>query len=370
MDYSTLLFVVGQSPLSEKTYKAMSAPVMPSHDQNFIVTKKEITKYLNELYRTNNISFPLVGTGTTAMDATLANIISPGTKVMIISNGFFGERMAEIAQRYKASLTHIRQEWGKEYNYDEIISVARVIKPKILGIVHGETSIGYKTDLEIFSNIAKENESLFIVDASTTLGGIYFDTDKIGIDICFGVSQKCIGCPPGLAPITISQKALNVMNSRDKEGLPFSLDLLQLIADWQGYLYHHTPATSLMYTLHSALQDIIDEGILERCQRHIESSKLLKGGLYTLGFEIKSSNNLETVICTEVPTWATENENAYRSYLSKEYNIWISGGLGQLKNKIWRFGVMGQTAELQTVNEFLDRLEIAIKATNRSLINL
>jgi alanine-glyoxylate transaminase/serine-glyoxylate transaminase/serine-pyruvate transaminase len=355
-----ILMGPGPSNVNYRVYQAMVTPVIGYLDPQLLGCMDDISEMLRRLFQTKNrLTIAISATGSSGMEASFVNFVEPGETVVICVNGFFAERMIEVASRCGAKVLRVDQEWGK------IVEPERVIKAlkehpeaKICGVVHAETSTGVREPLEEIGAYCKKVDTLFLVDAVTSLAGCEVKVDEWGIDICYSCSQKGISVPPGLAPITVSPKAMDVLRSRKTKVQSFYLDLLLLEKYWgEERGYHHTAPASMFYALREGLRIVFEEGLEARFQRHQAMGDRLKMELESLGFRLFAQEGYRLSVLTSVYLPKGVEDAPTRKRLLDDYNIEIGGGLGQLKGKIWRIGLMGETCRLQNILQLMGALK-------------
>ena len=317
---------------------------------------------LRFLFKTKNeLTLPISGTGSAGMDASFSNFLEPGDVAVIGVNGFFGERMVQSALRCGAEVVRVDAEWGQvvEPEFTEAALKAQK-KVKLVALVHAETSTGVLQPLAETSKLAKQYGALFLVDAVTSLGGHEVAVDDWGIDICYSCSQKCIGCPPGLSPVTANQGALDTLKSRTCKVPSFYLDLLELSDYWSpgnSKAYHHTGPINLFYAFHEALTLITEEGLEARIQRHLRHGSALQDGLEAMGLALLAQPGYRLSTLTSVRIPSGVDDLRVRQRLLNEFGIEIGAGLGPLKGQIWRIGLMGHSSTEKNVLLILFALE-------------
>jgi len=354
-----ILMGPGPSNVNDRVYQAMFAPVIGYLDPQLLGYMDDISEMLRRLFQTKNrLTIAISATGSSGMEASFVNFVEPGDTVVIGVNGFFAERMTEVASRCGAKVIRIDQEWGKIVEPERLIKTLKEHpEAKICGVVHAETSTGVRQPLEEIGAYCKKVDTLFLVDAVTSLGGCEVKVDEWGIDICYSCSQKGLSVPPGLAPITVSQKAMDVLRSRKTKVQSFYLDLLLLEKYWgEERVYHHTAPASMFYALREGLRIIFEEGLGERFQRHQTMGDRLKMELEGFGFKLFAQEGYRLPVLTSVYLPNRVEDAPMRKRLLDEYNIEIGGGLGQLKGKIWRIGLMGETCRLQNILQLMGAL--------------
>ena len=320
---------------------------------------EEIKDMLRTVFQTKNeMTFPVSGTGSAGMEFCFVNLIEPGDEVVIGVNGVFGTRMCDVAERCGAKVHKVEAPWGEIIRAEQIESILKTVKPKLVAIVHAETSTGALTPLEEISKLVHDAGALFLVDTVTSLGGCPVRVDEWRIDAIYSGTQKCLSCPPGLAPVSLSPAALAVATNRKIKVQSWYLDVNFLAAYWgEERVYHHTAPISMNYALHEALRLILVEGLEARWNRHQENHLRLKAGLTELGLSIASQegHQLWQLNAVTVPEGASEPE--VRQKLLTEHDIEVGAGLGPLKGKVWRVGLMGESSQPEYVDRFLGAMK-------------
>jgi alanine-glyoxylate transaminase/serine-glyoxylate transaminase/serine-pyruvate transaminase len=357
-----ILLGPGPSNVHPRVQQAMTAPLLGYLDPYFLTVMDDTMNLLRYLFQTNNeLTFPISATGMAGMEAALCNFLERGDVAVIGANGFFGERMVNLALRCGADVVPLNAEWGRIIEPEVIESALKSQKKvKLLALVHAETSTGVLQPLNEASQLAKQHDALFLVDAVTSLGGHELAIDDWGIDICYSGSQKCISCPPGLSPITVNRKALDTLKNRSCDVSSFYLDLSLLAKYWIGEgsrVYHHTAPACMFYALHEALVHIAEEGLEARIQRHLKNGTALQVGLEAMGLTLNAQpgHRLSTLTTVRIPEGT--DDARIRNRLLSDYSIEIGGGLGVLKGKVWRIGLMGYSSSEQNILLFLSALE-------------
>jgi alanine-glyoxylate transaminase/serine-glyoxylate transaminase/serine-pyruvate transaminase len=350
----------GPSNIHPRVQMAMLAPVVGHLDPYFITVMEDTVKLLRTVFRTKNeLTFPISGTGSAGMEAGFCNFLEAGDVAVIGVNGLFGERMVDNAVRSGARVVQVPAEWGRVVELEDIEAALRSEKKvKLLALVHAETSTGVLQPLEEASRLAKKYDALFLADTVTSLGGHEVAVDDWGIDICYSGTQKCISCPPGLAPFTVNKKALETISSRSTKVPSWYLDLSLLSAYWSSdRFYHHTAPISMVYALYQALLLVVEEGLEKRIRRHKVNGDALKAGLEAMGMELHAQEGYRLNVLTTVRIPEGVDDARVRKGLLNEYNIEIGGGLGVLKGKVWRIGLMGHSSTAENVILVLSSLE-------------
>jgi alanine-glyoxylate transaminase/serine-glyoxylate transaminase/serine-pyruvate transaminase len=356
-----LLLGPGPSIVHPRVLQALATPLVGHLDPVFLNVMDDIQALLRRVFSTTNqFTIAVSGTGSAGMEAAVVNVVEPGDTVIVGINGVFGTRLAAIVERCGGKVIRIEAPWGHVIEPEMIAAALRQSSPvKAVALVHAETSTGAWQPLESISALCRQYNALLIVDAVTSLGGIPVEVDRWGIDVCYSATQKCLSCPPGLAPLTLSGRALSVVNNRRSPCQSWYFDL-SLIADYwteHNRAYHHTAPISMLYALREALRLIEEEGLPSRFARHQLNSRALLAGLMALGLDPlpPPDRRLPTLICVTIP--AHIDEVAVRSQLLEMFGIEIGGGLGPLKGKVWRVGLMGESSTEANVLTLLNAIE-------------
>lgn len=358
----------GPSPVDARVLKAMAAPVLGHLDPLFLKCMDDIQELLRYVFETQNrLTIPISGTGSAGMEAALVNVIEPGDEVIVCVHGVFGERMLDIVERAGGRAIAVRAEWGEAIDTNRIEEAARSSKARAIAIVHAETSTGVLQDLAGLAEIARSRDALLIVDAVTSLGGHPVGVEQNGIDVCYSGTQKCLGAPPGLAPITFSERATERIRSRQSKVQSWYLDVTMVEKYWGNErTYHHTAPISMNYALREALRIVHEEGLESRWRRHEMNHRALVAGIEAMGLRmnVKEANRLWSLNAVRVPDGV--DDARVRARLLEESNIEIGGGLGPLKGKIWRIGLMGSGSTRENVLLVLEAMGSALKKEGRA----
>lgn len=348
----------GPSNVAPSVLKAMAMPLLGHLDPVFVRMMDEIKSMLREVFQTRNeMTFPVSGTGSAGMEFCFVNLIEPGDEVVIGVNGVFGGRMADVAERCGARVTKAEAPWGQIIEPAQIANALKNSKPKLVAIVHAETSTGALTPVEEISRLAREAGALMLLDTVTSLGGCPVRIDDWQIDAVYGGTQKCLSCPPGLSPVSFSARAMEIATKRKRKVQSWYLDVNLLASYWgQERVYHHTAPISMNYALHEALRLTLEEGLERRWRRHEENHNALRAGLKIMGLEIASQPGHQLWQLNAITVPEGVDEANVRKRLLNDFNIEIGAGLGPLKGKIWRVGLMGETSSRANVRTFLSAL--------------
>jgi alanine-glyoxylate transaminase/serine-glyoxylate transaminase/serine-pyruvate transaminase len=326
------------------------------------VTKavEEISEMLRIVFgTTNEITLAVSGTGSAAMESAVLNVIEPGDKMLVAVNGFFGDRLAEVADRARAEVHKIDFTWGKPVELGPVEAMLKNLGDvKVVGMVHAETSTGVVSPVPEMARIAHDNGALLLVDAVTSLGGMEMAIDEWGVDICYSGPQKCLGIPPGMSPITMGPRAEQVYKSRKSKVSSYYLDLGLLQNYWASpHGYHHTVPSNLVYAMREGLRMVLEEGLEARFERHARNAASLRAGLEAMGLQLfaDAGSRLNQITTFYVPNGIDEAE--LRKTLLSEYNLEIGGGLGPVAGKILRIGLMSDSSQPGNVFACLSALE-------------
>lgn len=356
-----MLLGPGPSEANARVLKAMTTPMLGYLDPEFVEIMDDTVALLRRVFGTkNSLTLPVSGTGTAGMEAALANLIEPGDSVVIGVCGYFGARIADIAARCGANVTTVEAEWGKHIPTEKIANaVAQVSNPKLVALVHGETSTGILQPLTEAVEIAHENGALFLADCVTSLGGQPVNLDARRIDVAYSCTQKCLACPPGLSPISFSERAVEVIRKRKTPIQSFYLDMTLLENYWHAEKrgYHHTVSMSLIYALREGLRVILEEGLAARYERHERNARALLAGAEAIGLQPAAAEGYRAPMLTTLRIPDGIDDATIRGRLITDYGIEIGGGLGIFAGKAWRVGLMGDSSNERNVMLFLNALE-------------
>jgi alanine-glyoxylate transaminase / serine-glyoxylate transaminase / serine-pyruvate transaminase len=361
-----LLMAPGPSAANPRVLEAMARPVIGHLDPAALRLLNEIQAMLREVFRTQNaMTFPVSGSGTAGMECALMNVLEPGDVAMVLVSGAFAERLAEIARRCRADVRVLGGTWGEPVPEEVVADALDGAGPvKAVCAVHAETSTGLRQPLEGIARLCSERGVLFAVDAVASLGGIPVEVDAWGIDICYSGSQKCLSVPPGLAPITFSDRAVAAREARP-DGVPlnsFYLDILPISRYMLGRerLYHHTAPINMLYGLHEGLRIVLEEGLEARWRRHEEIGAEVTAALEERGFRPvpPAGYRLPEVICVRPPEGL--DERAARRRLLDEFGIEVAGGLGPLAGQVWRVGLMGESCNRDYAKALLEAIDLIL----------
>ncbi len=354
-----LLMGPGPSCVSEEVYEALSRKTLGHLDPYFIKIMDGIKAQLQALLETrNSLTMPLSGTGSAGMEAVFVNLVEPDDAVLILKNGVFGLRMAEVATRLGAEVDVLEFDWGTPVLVESVKQKLELKKYKLVAIVHAETSTGVCNPVAEVGALLAGLDTLYLVDAVTSFGGMEVSMDKWGIDALYSASQKCLSCPPGLAPVSFSVRAVDLLMNRQSKVPNWYLDMSLIAGYWEGKsrAYHHTAPVNMLYGLYQALYLILQEGPQSVYSRHLEMHKMLVRGLESLGLEMLVDESCRLPMLNAVKIPEGVDEAAVRRRLLTDYKIEIGAGLGPLAGQIWRIGLMGHTARPENVERVLKAL--------------
>lgn len=350
-----LLLGPGPSNAHPRVLKALSTSQVGHLDPEFIGIMNENQELLRYAWQTDNkLTIPVSGTGSAAMEATLANLVEPGDSVLVGVNGYFGHRMMDMAERYGAEVHHIDKPWGQAFSLDEIRAGLEAHRPAILGLVHAETSTGARQPMEGVAELCKEFDCLLLIDTVTSLGGVPLFIDEWGVDAAYSGTQKCVSCPPGLAPFTLGPRAVEKLNNRKTKVANWYLDMSMVSNYWgSNRSYHHTAPINMNYAFREAMRLIAEEGLEARWDRHQKNAERFWAGLEAMGLSCHVDHEIRLPSLTTVRVPEGVDAKAVSRELLLEHNIEIAGGLGQLAGQVWRVGLMGYNSRPDTVDRLL-----------------
>ncbi len=357
----------GPSDVSSRILRALSAPTIGHLDPHYLELMDEVRSMLREVFRTENeLTLAVSATGMAGMECIISNLLECGDEMIVCINGVFGGRMADMASRQGIVVHKLEAEWGRVFDLAQIEEAfKRHPGAKAIGIVHAETSTGAHQPMDGIGELAHRNGSLLIVDAVTSLGGVDVRIDDWGVDACYSATQKCLSCPPGLAPVTFSKRAEEKMAGRTSKCVSWYLDV-SMVRDYWGSArsYHHTAPINMTYALREALLIILEEGLDVRFARHERNHRALRAGLEAMGVSYIPQHSLTTLNCIGIPDGV--DDVVARKHLLEQYGIEIGSGLGPFKGRAWRIGLMGESSSERNVMLVLSALESALTRQNVS----
>ena len=357
---SRILLGPGPSDVHPRVLQSMMSNMIGYLDPDYLLIMREVSELLRIVFQTEEgLTLALSGTGSAGMEAGLTSLLEPDDTVVICSYGYFGERMVDMAERVGANVVPLRAEWGRpfpaELLEEELKKHQRV---KLITAIHAETSTGIRQPVEELSQLAREHDALFMLDAVTSLGGTEVAVDRWGVDYCYAGTQKCLSCPPGLSPVAISPRAHETVESRKSKPTSWYLDLGLVAKYWDSDpVYHHTGPVTMILALREGLRILLEEGMEARFERHRRNAAALRAGLEALGLTLVAPEDSRLDQIT--PVWIPEgvDDLQVRRALLGEYGIEIGGGLGQFAGKVWRIGLMGEGSKPRFVFALLSALE-------------
>ncbi len=352
----------GPANVDPRVLRALGSSLLGHLDPHFLGAMDDVREMLRYVFQTENaVTLPISGTGTAGMEAAMVNILEPGDTFVAAVNGYFGERLGEIASRNGANVVAVEHEFGRPAEPARVReALAGLGGVKAVGMVHAETSTGVGSPVREMAEVAHEAGALLVVDAVTSLGGVEFRTDEWGVDVCYSCTQKCVGAPPGLAPLTMSSRAMDVVLKRSTPVRSFYLDLTELGSYWDRRAYHHTAPISMIYALREALRLIVEEGLEARWERHRRSAAAFRAGVEAMGLRVVADveESVPTLMAVVAPEGLKEGEA--RRHMLEGHGVEVSGGLGPLAGKVWRVGLMGHNSTGANVLTLLGALEDAV----------
>jgi alanine-glyoxylate transaminase / serine-glyoxylate transaminase / serine-pyruvate transaminase len=357
-----LLMGPGPSNAEPGVVAALNRQPIGHLDPAYLVLMDEVQQLLRYAWQTQNVlTYPVPGTGSAAMEATLANVIEPGDGVLVGVKGYFGHRLVDMASRYRGEVHTLTKPWGQAFTLQELRQGLETYRPKVLALVHGETSTGVLQPLEGVGDLCREFDCLLVLDTVTTLGGVPLFLDREKVDLAYSCSQKGLSCPPGLAPFTAGPRALEKLDRRKTPVANWYLDTTMLRKYWgNDRTYHHTAPVNMTYGLREAMRLLAEEGLEARWERHQKNAEKLWAGLDDLGLEchVPLEFRLPTLTTVRVPDGM--DAKAFIQHMVQNYNIEIGNGLGDLAGQVWRIGVMG-------ANSYTEKVDLLLEALARSL---
>jgi len=360
---SRLLLGPGPSNAHPEVLQALSLNPIGHLDDAYLELMSDVQQLLRYAWQCDNrVSLPMSGTGSAAMEASIANFIEKEETILIAKKGYFGDRLVDMALRYKANVVVIEKEWGEAFSLEEIKFEIEKNKPSIFAIVHAETSSGVLQPLDGIGEVCRENNCLFLVDAVTSLGAVKLLVDDWKIDLAYSCSQKGLSCPPGLSPFTMNSRAEEKLNNRKSKVPNWYLDLSLLNKYWgSDRVYHHTAPVNMNYAIREGLRLIANEGLENIWERHLRNSEKLCNGLIELGLELHVSKEFRLPTLTTVKIPPGVDGDLFRNHLLQQYGIEIGNGLGSLSGKIWRIGLMGYNSTDKNVDKLLNLFDTELK---------
>jgi alanine-glyoxylate transaminase/serine-glyoxylate transaminase/serine-pyruvate transaminase len=356
---------MGPGPLDihPRVYQALLSPVIGHLDPAYLKTLDAIRERLRTLFSTDNpLTHATPGTGTSGMEFCVANLLEPGDRVLVCVQGYFGDRIRQMAERQEAEITLIESEWGRPTEPERVEKALQSGSFKVITLVHAETSTGVLQPMKDIANLAKAHGAMILLDTVTSLGGVEVKIDEWGVDAAYSCSQKCIGSPSGLAPVTLSPRAVESLAKRKHPVRSWYLDAELLDKYWTDKVYHHTSSSTLNYALLEALLLIEEEGLSNRIERHLRNHRALVAGVEAMGLQmlVAPEHRLPSLNTVRIPEGVDDAK--LRGHLLETFNLEIGGGLGALKGRVWRVGLMGYSSSAEKILFFLSSLSSALAA--------
>jgi alanine-glyoxylate transaminase/serine-glyoxylate transaminase/serine-pyruvate transaminase len=354
-----ILMGPGPSDIHPRVLQAMGASTVGHLDPYYLELMNGLQEMLRLVFRTRNpMTFAVSATGSAGMEATVVNLIEPGDSMVVCVNGVFGQRMSDVAARAGAKVTTVERPWGEVFSPSDLKEALAKAKPKVVGIVMAETSTGAWQPIEEISRIVHDAGALLLVDTVTALGGVPVEVDGWSIDAIYSGSQKCLSCPPGLAPVSFNQRALDAIRARKTKVQSWYLDVTMLASYWgEQRAYHHTAPINMSYGLYEALRLVLEEGLDNVFARHMLNHRALKAGLAAIGIPYSTQEGRQLPMLNAVRIPDGVDDAKVRNELLTRFGIEIGGGLGQFKGKVWRIGLMGYGSRRNNVLLVLSALE-------------
>lgn len=364
-----LLLGPGPSDAHPRVLTAMTTPLLGHLDPQFIEIMNETQEMLRAVFQTKNaLTLPMSATGMAGMETCFVNLVEPGDKVVLCVAGYFGARMVDVAGRCGAELTVMNGPWGEPFELDAIRETLKKVRPKVLGIVHAETSTGCLQPIAELGKLCHEFDTLLIADTVTSLGCVPVKLDDWEIDAAFSCSQKGLSCPPGLSPVSFSERAATRMKDRKSKVQSWYFDLSSIQSYWGGErTYHHTAPITMIYAIREGLRIVLEEGLEARFARHVRNHLALKAGLTALGLKYTSKEGFQLPQLNPVRIPDGVDDVAGRKRLLAEFGIEVGGGLGDFKGKAWRIGLMGHNSRANCVFQVLAALEVVLRGAGVKL---
>ncbi len=357
----------GPSMVHPRVLRSLAHPLLGHLDPQFVTLMNEVQDLLRFVFQTENaLTIPVSGTGSAGMESAICNFVEPGDRVLIAVNGYFGERLCDIAVRYGAEVCRLERPWGEVFTVDEVDAALQKWPSKIFAIVHAETSTGSLQPMDGIADVVHRHGALLVLDCVTSLGGVPVPVDSWNVDIAYSGTQKCLSCPPGLSPLTVGPEAQDALKRRKSRVANWYLDLTMVQSYWGAErTYHHTAPISMNFALREALRLVQEEGLARRFERHRDNAELLWDGLERRGLKlvVPIDHRLPTLTTVWVPTGI--DEAAVRRRLLDEFNIEIAGGLGAFKGRVWRIGLMGYSSSRANVVLLLGALDHLLSYPSR-----
>ncbi|WP_261341624.1 pyridoxal-phosphate-dependent aminotransferase family protein [Tautonia sociabilis] len=359
----------GPSNVPPRVLSALGMPLVGHLDPEFVGLMDEMQAMLRLVFRTENpMTLAVSGTGSAGKEAVVVNLIEPGDRMLVCVNGVFGGRMVDVAQRAGAEVSRIDRPWGEVFDPQEVEEAIQRDRPKLVGIVHAETSTGALQPVQEIARIAHEHGAMIAIDTVTSLAGVPVELDAWDIDAAYSGTQKCLSCPPGLAPVSFGPRAMQAIQARKTKVQSWYLDMTMIGRYWgSDRFYHHTAPINMTFALREALASVLEEGLDARFARHALNARALAAGLKAMGIDhvTAEGHRLPQLHCVSIPEGV--DDLTVRKRLLAEWNVEIGGGLGDLKGKAWRIGLMGYGSRRESVTLVLAALETCLRDLGASV---
>jgi alanine-glyoxylate transaminase / serine-glyoxylate transaminase / serine-pyruvate transaminase len=354
-----ILMGPGPSEVPPRVLAALARPTIGHLDPAFLQVMDELRRQLRAVFQTaNDLTLAVSGTGSAGMEALFVNLVEPGDTVLVCVNGVFGTRMVDVAGRCGAKVETVRVPWGRAFEREQIVEAIDRVEPDVVAVVHAETSTGVHQPIEGLADAVHARGGLLLLDCVTSLAGMPVEIDRWGVDAAYSGTQKCLSCPPGLSPVTLSARAVAKLERRRSKVQSWYLDLSMVKSYWGSErAYHHTAPVNMLVALREALAIVLEEGLEARFARHLEMHRLLAAGLERLGIRYASQEGHHLPMLNAIHIPEGVDDVPVRRRLLDEYGIEIGGGLGEYKGKAWRVGLMGHSASRRNVTLLLAALE-------------
>ncbi|MDR3634660.1 MAG: alanine--glyoxylate aminotransferase family protein [Isosphaeraceae bacterium] len=363
-----LLLGPGPSEVHPRVLAAMGMPLLGHLDPEFVALMDETQHLLRYTFQTENkLTLAVSGTGSAGMEAVVVNLIEPDDTMLVCVNGVFGSRMADVAGRAGAAVEVIERPYGEVFDPDEVRAAIKRVRPKVVGIIHAETSTGAWQPVDEIARIAHEHDALIAIDTVTSLGGVPVHIDDWDIDAVYSGTQKCLSCPPGLAPVSFGPRAIDKISQRTSKVQSWYLDMTMIRNYWgTDRVYHHTAPITMNFALREALALVVEEGLEARFARHALNAKALKAGLAAMGVGVWTAegHQLPQLTCAKIPDGIDDVK--VRKRLLRDWGIEVGGGLGAFKGRAWRIGLMGHGSRQANVTLLLAALETCLRDAGHS----
>ena len=359
-----LLLGPGHSNADPRVLQAIARPPLSHLDPLYLELMNEVQEMLRYAWQTDNrFTIPVSGTGSAAMEATIANTVEPGETVVVGVIGYFGKRLVDMCGRYGAKVVEVSAPWGEALSLDTLTQAVEQHKPAVLALVHAETSTGVQQPLDGIGDLCRAHDCLLLLDTVTSLGGVPLKLDEAKVDLAYSCSQKGLSCPPGLGPFTMGPRAEDKLDRRSGKVPNWYLDMSGLKSYWGSQrTYHHTAPVNMNYGLREALRLLCEEGLENSWARHRRNSEQLWAGLESMGLElhVPLSHRLPTLTTVKIPDGV--DGKAFATHLLNKHGVEIGNGLGDLAGRVWRVGLMGTNSKPENVEHLLNLLDLELPA--------